>query len=92
MDLSIDGKKQCSKCGLSKHVEYFHRDKGTKSGRQSYCMACKRDSDALRYYTKRMEMFKDEIEKVYNRFLKSDELMLSREDLGNQFRFFWSAK
>lgn len=40
--------KVCGKCELEKSVTEFHRARGRKSGRQSYCKSCRRayeDSD-----------------------------------------------
>ncbi len=34
--------KKCSKCGVQKSAEYFHKDTRAKSGLQSQCKGCRR--------------------------------------------------
>ena len=40
--------KRCGKCGQEKELEEFSRDRTKREGRQSYCKACKSESDAIR--------------------------------------------
>lgn len=36
--------KKCSKCGIEKPQEYFHRDKSKKDGHCSYCIECSKEN------------------------------------------------
>lgn len=36
----LAAEKTCSKCGTSKSLDQFHKDKSTKDGMQGYCITC----------------------------------------------------
>lgn len=35
--------KKCSKCGILKPLDEFHKQKSSKSGRRSHCIACRKE-------------------------------------------------
>jgi len=55
----VEIKKKCSKCGLIKNPDEFHRHKSTKDGLRSMCKDCKR-RDAKEYRKTHPEQQREE--------------------------------
>jgi 5-methylcytosine-specific restriction endonuclease McrA len=55
--------KTCKKCGCSKELSLFPKQKQNKDGHHSYCKACRSEYDTARYdSTKRSELYYSNLE------------------------------
>src|SRR4051794_17515499 len=50
-----EGSKRCTKCGESKPVSEFHRDRAQASGRKSRCRACLNAASSAYYWATKPE-------------------------------------
>jgi recombination endonuclease VII len=84
----VDGKRECSECGVIKEVSAFYREKTVSSGRQNVCIVCRRFSRVQKWADLSFEekqkiqahQWTQWIWRFYNLTVTEYEIMLVEQD------------